>query len=215
MKPLVKICGLRDAENIMAIAGLGPDLLGFIFYPPSPRFVGHGFRVPDAVPAAMRAGVFVNEPLHDVLRLAHQHRLTFVQLHGHEPPDFAAACRAEGLRVIKAVAVSDKSGFDALSGYSGSVDYLLFDTAGPRGGGHGVPFNWQLLAGYTGETPFLLSGGLKIELAPKLQSFQHARLAGYDVNSGVEERPGLKSVAKTKEMIQFLKPTDHEKIPGR
>lgn len=188
-----------------AVQLLGPDLLGFIFYPRSPRFVGHSFRVADEVPESMRTGVFVDETLPEIMKRVREHRLAVVQLHGQEPAHLAAACRAEGLRVIKAIAVSNACDFGALDAFSGHLDFFLFDTAGPLRGGHGVPFDWGTLKGYTGPTPFLLSGGLRMELASQLKTFGHPQLAGYDLNSGVEVTPGVKSVSKTNHMIQFLK----------
>lgn len=205
MKPVIKICGLREADNIIAINRLGPDLLGFIFYPGSPRFVGHDFHLPDELPLPVRTGVFVNEKLSDVFKTALRHHLAYVQLHGSEDAAYVSACRAEGLKVIKTVSVSAETEWGSLDECDGLVDFFLFDTAGPLRGGHGVAFDWSHLVNYRGVAPFLLSGGLRMELASQLKNFNHSRLAGYDINSGVEDRPGVKSGALTARMIDLLK----------
>ena len=99
----LKVCGMRDPENIRAVAELRPDYMGFIFYEKSPRFVGTDFVVP-ALPVTVKlVGVFVNADLDHVVRMVTTHGLDFVQLHGHEPASMVAELRALGIRTTSRV----------------------------------------------------------------------------------------------------------------
>lgn len=195
---IVKVCGLREPENIRAVEQAGADLLGFIFYPPSPRY-----STEPAVcmcRARRRVGVFVSPTLQEIMRCVYRFGLHGIQLHGEASPELCHALWAEGLTVIRALPATgdlDK----ATRPYEGLADFFLFDTPTEKHGGSGVSFNWEVLHGYTGRTPFLLSGGLCPESLPALAEFSHPAWAGIDLNSGFETEPGLKDPALLADFI--------------
>lgn len=199
----VKICGMRDQQNIMQVASLGPQYMGFIFYPHTPRFVGWDFRIPADLPAFInRVGVFVNESNQVIISTAKAIGLNFVQLHGNETADQCRELKAAGLNVIKVFSIDDDFDFKASDAYREVVDYFLFDTKGKYYGGNAVTFNWNVLRKYDQEIPFFLSGGLSPENVNKLGDIQHMNIHALDLNSGVELSPGLKNVEKIKAVIQ-------------
>ena len=135
-KIAIKICGMRDRENILQVALLGPQYLGFIFYSGSPRFVGDDFRVPFKLPFSVRrVGVFVNASNAEILEKVRMVGLDYVQLHGQERPEQCAELKGAGLRVIKVFSVDENFNFDTTRSYKKVADYFLFDTKGKF---HGV-----------------------------------------------------------------------------
>ncbi|MBL7826406.1 MAG: phosphoribosylanthranilate isomerase [Saprospiraceae bacterium] len=193
---LIKVCGLTLPENVDAVCSLGVDFLGFIFYPPSPRYTIGKASAAELIRAAgnvLKTGVFVDHPLNELLKIAHIYQLDVFQLHGNESPETCFALR-QSHQVIKAFPVAGVDDFDRVSAYQGACDYFLFDTKGPRHGGNGTPFDWNILDSYTGDTPFLLSGGIRPEDAGKLNKLSHSKLAGFDLNSRFETSPGLKNI---------------------
>ncbi|QKG55392.1 phosphoribosylanthranilate isomerase [Hymenobacter sp. BRD128] len=203
----VKICGMREAANILAVADFNPDFLGFIFYEKSPRYVGTSLStevlrsLPDSV---CKVGVFVDAPLPELLATTSHYSLDYVQLHGHETPAYCRAVREQGLRIIKAFSVAEPADFANLTDYGPSCEFFLFDTKGPQRGGNGRTFDWELLRHYHGPTPFLLSGGLGPDTLAGLLHFHHPQLAGYDFNSLLELAPGRKDVEATGRVLTRL-----------
>lgn len=202
----LKICGMREPENIRAVAALGPDYMGFIFYPLSPRYAGD--LSPESVRALprpiRRVGVFVNETEQQVIRTAVHYLLDYAQLHGDETPE---ECRRLNriLPVIKAIAVRTEADLAETQRYEGCCTALLFDTKTERFGGSGRRFDWNILNAYSGETPFLLSGGIGPGDAERLQAVRHPQLAGIDVNSLFESKPGHKECGLLQPFIEQLK----------
>jgi|DewCreStandDraft_4_1066084.scaffolds.fasta_scaffold133295_2 phosphoribosylanthranilate isomerase len=214
MRLRIKICGLKYAENIQAVAALQPDYMGFIFYPRSLRYVGREFQLPGGRPwPAARVGVFVNENHRNIIYLARQHRLTHLQLHGNETPEFCAKLYQAGFTIIKAFGLHGGFDFRLLQAYKGAVHYFLFDTLSEGYGGTGKTFNWTLLNGYQLDVPFFLSGGLSAEVLKQNTLPAHPQLHALDINSGVEDRPGWKNTLKIQELLHIIKQYDHE-IPG-
>lgn len=200
MSLLIKVCGMTEAENIRRIEQLGVDMMGFIFYPKSPRCL---CQMPGYLPAcAKRVGVFVNESKENVLMYADRFGLDYLQLHGNESPEYCRSLHRAGMRLIKAFAVAQPRDLLATSAYNGLCDYYLFDTKTPQYGGSGSQFDWNLLHRYNGPTPFLLSGGLHPYSAEAVREFRHPRLAGIDLNSRFETAPGIKDVER---IASFLK----------
>ena len=198
---------MREAANLWAIADLGPDFIGLIFYKKSPRYVGDVLDaqlLSSLPPGVRKVGVFVDAPLPELLATAARYDLDYVQLHGHESPAYCQEVKRYKLPIIKAFAVDEHFDFDTLAAYSPVCDYFLFDTKGARPGGNGTAFDWRVLAHYTGPTPFLLSGGLGPANAAELLAFHHPRLAGYDFNSQLEAAPGLKDVEATRQLLARL-----------
>lgn len=192
---LVKICGMKDPENVREIAGLQPDMMGFIFYSRSPRYAG------DLKPGALqnlssrikRVGVFVNETSDQILEVAQLYNLSMIQLHGDEKPELCKTLRRHGLQIIKAISIQDPEDFRIAANYQEDCDYLLFDTKSNRYGGTGKAFNWDLLYNYHSTCPFLLSGGISAQNAGQLKQINHPRFAGVDLNSCFELSPGYKN----------------------
>ena len=199
---LIKVCGMREAENIRAVEALGVDWLGFIFWPGSSRYVSER---PAYLPEkAKRVGVFVDADVDDVLRHVADYRLDLVQLHGHESADYIRQLRRSGgasLPIIKAISVSSSEDMTLCSAYMNVVDYFLFDTKSPGVGGSGRQFDWTVLEAYDGSVPFLLSGGIGPDDAVRLNAFRHPLLAGIDLNSRFELRPGFKDTNKLKSFL--------------
>ncbi|MBR4188052.1 MAG: phosphoribosylanthranilate isomerase [Bacteroidaceae bacterium] len=218
MMNYIKVCGMRDAENIRDVERLGIDMMGFICWPKSPRYVR---EVPAYLPDCPRVGVFVNPSLDYVLERTKAFGFNFIQLHGTESPEFCKAVREKtGCKVIKAISIQtpsnsplkgeDKSlgkenSLPLREGWGGSVAFLLFDTKCTTIGGSGQKFNWDILSSYRGELPFLLSGGIGPEDAEQLRQFHHEKCLGFDINSRFEVEPGIKDIEKIKQFITALR----------
>lgn len=204
----IKVCGMRDPENILGVAAALPDFLGFIFYPKSARFVGEEFSAEQlkAVPETIqKVGVFVNELPEKVIEVCKRLNFQVAQLHGSESPDYCRQIKASGLTVFKAFSVNDSFDFKQLSGYADVCDYFLFDTKGHLPGGTGQKFNWDLLKKYKGLVPFFLSGGIGPDDLEAIRNFEHPRWRGLDVNSGFELSPALKDMDKVQQFIFRIK----------
>ena len=197
---MIKVCGMRGAENIREVEALGIDLMGFIFWPKSSRFVA---EPPAYLPTrCKRVGVFVDEDIETVKRIADEYALDYIQLHGHESPDYCA--QLQGMHLIKAISVSGLDDIVAYKAYEGLVDYFLFDTKCPSVGGSGQQFDWTFLSAYDGDTPFLLSGGIGLNDAERVKSFHHPKCIGIDLNSRFELAPGLKDVSALQQFFSEL-----------
>ncbi|MFM8347137.1 MAG: phosphoribosylanthranilate isomerase [Bacteroidota bacterium] len=206
MKSLaLKICGMRDADNIREISILCPDLMGFIFYRESPRYVGDDFICPDLPFYIRRSGVFVNESMDHLLRIASRNRLWMVQLHGDESPEYCKAVRAAGYEVTKVFRVDDLFSMDTVSPWVSDVDYFLFDTRGPPPGGNGMTFNWAILDQYKFEVPFFISGGITPENLKEVLNIRSPFFTGVDVNSGIESAPGIKDFASAVKVCDLIR----------
>ncbi len=204
----IKICGLRDPENIREIAALQPDFMGFIFYPNSPRFASQLDAVSlTSLPTSIKkTGVFVNENLENILTAISKYNLDAVQLHGADNKKLCRKIRQEAkTMVIKVFPIMDASNFRVTGDYEDVADFFLFDTKTDLYGGSGQKFNWNILQEYTGNKSFLLSGGIGADDVKALRAIEHPLLAGVDLNSKFELKPGLKNVALLKQFIDELK----------
>jgi phosphoribosylanthranilate isomerase len=194
---IIKVCGMREADNIREVEMLGIDMMGFIFWPKSSRFAS---QRPDYLPKNVkRVGVFVDEDPEQVKRLADDYDLDYIQLHGQESPSYIF--QLGGLHIIKVFNISTAEDLLQAQPYEGIVDYFLFDAKGKSVGGNGEKFNWDVLSAYNGSTPFLLSGGIGPDDATNVKAFHHPKCIGIDLNSRFELSPGLKDVAKLKEFM--------------
>ncbi len=204
----IKVCGMRDPENVSGVVAALPDFLGFIFYPKSKRFVGF-VPSPEILGAVKdsvkKVGVFVDETPEKVLEIYQNWKLSAIQLHGHETPEYCRQIRNSGIVVFKAFSVDESFDFATLEAYSKVCDYFLFDTKGQLPGGTGQKFNWQLLGNYKGDIPFFLSGGIGADDLEAIRHFSHPRWCGIDINSGFEISPALKDVEKVKSFISEIK----------
>ncbi len=200
---IIKVCGMREPENIRAVERLGVDWMGFIFYPRSPRYVA---ARPSYLPSACRrVGVFVNSSVEDILLTVKSFGLDYIQLHGSESPAFCAELKsAANSGIIKAFSIASADDFRRTAQYESSCDYFLFDTACAGYGGSGRTFDWSLLEAYNGQTPFLLSGGIGPDSVEPLRQLSHPRWAGIDLNSGFETAPALKDPALLQSFINQI-----------
>jgi len=201
----IKVCGLREAGNIEAVAALKPDYMGFIWYAQSPRYV---YRLPEAtlrsLPAnIVKTAVFVNEHIDIVRALIHQFDFNAVQLHGQESPEYCAELKQE-VQVLKAFGLDEHFDFGQLNAYVGKVDHFLFDTKTEKHGGSGKIFNWDVLNEYTLDIPFFLSGGLSLDNLAEIKNIKHPALYGVDLNSRFETAPGMKDLNKLKQAFALL-----------
>ena len=270
---LIKVCGMRDAQNIREVAALGVNLIGLIFYPKSPRYVesissdagiipdysslnsltpkplskGEGSDMLDkqlkaeetegearnkqieseqlkstqskapfnkvttplsfgegqggeaAIPKFV--GVFVNDMPQNIVTAVYNYHLSYVQLHGDESPVMIDNMRrtlvpdiVPQIKIIKAISVSSAEDLKCCEQYEGHVDLFLFDTKCKGYGGSGQKYDWSVLEAYTGQTPFLLSGGIGPDDADRLRDFHHPQCIGIDLNSKFETAPGMKDI---------------------
>ncbi len=200
---LVKVCGMREQRNADEVAALGIEMMGFIFYPPSPRYVGDS--TPSTPSGVERVGVFVNAEREEILKCVDSHCLDIVQLHGAESSEFCSRLRAEGIKVIKAISVAEAQDLDIARLYDRSVDYLLFDTKCVGYGGSGEQFDWSLLDNYSLSTPFLLSGGIDEDAACSIAQISHKSFVGVDLNSRFECAPAFKEPKKIEKFINKIR----------
>jgi phosphoribosylanthranilate isomerase len=210
----LKICGMRDAENIKAVGKLKPDYMGFIFYPDSPRFAGEVLdkQVLLALPPTVKkVGVFVNPTRMELIRVMARYQFDFIQLHGQETPEFCESIRLYG-RIIKAFGVDENFDFEITKEYDKVCSHFLFDTRSAAPGGSGTRFDWNLLFNYQGGKPFLLSGGIGTQNAKTFPALRKRfpYLAGVDVNSHFEKEPGMKDVTKLTKLVKILKKQNDE-----
>ncbi|MGB2503305.1 MAG: phosphoribosylanthranilate isomerase [Flavobacteriaceae bacterium] len=198
----LKICGMREPENIEAIAALAPDYLGFIFWAPSSRYVNQS--TPTLTEEIKKIGVFVDATLDYIETIIKEHQLQAVQLHGNETSAYCKQIQYLGVEVIKTFSIQNDFDFSELKAYENSCDFFLFDTKGELPGGNGYCFDWSILKAYPSKKPFFLSGGIGIENVEEIQKLLKTNLPIYaiDVNSKFESAPGIK---KVNELRQFKK----------
>lgn len=211
---------MRDADNIRDISALGVDMIGLIFYPPSPRYVqqfssGAGI-IPDYAPdmgkTPLRVGVFVDDMPQNIVTRVYNYKLDYIQLHGNEPRETLENLRATidpdikpKIKIIKAISVSSAEDIKKYKEYVGAADLFLFDTKCKTVGGSGEQFDWQVLQAYDGDVPFLLSGGIGPDDAERVNNFHHPKCIGIDLNSKFEIEPALKDVEKLKQFLVKVK----------
>jgi phosphoribosylanthranilate isomerase len=193
----LKVCGMKQPEAA-EVLNLGVDYIGFIFYPASPRFVGHGFAF-NATATTQTVGVFVNEDRSVIVKSLSGIGSRIAQLHGNETPEQCEALRDLGYTVIKAFPVGDDFDETVPAKYHHAVDYFLFDTKGKLHGGNATKFRWDVLRRYDQRTPFFLSGGIGIDDLAEIRSVRDMNIRAIDMNSGLEQAPGIKDVEKVKQ----------------
>ena len=199
----LKVCGMQETENIAALASLQPDYMGFIFWEPSERYCT---TVPTDIPKHIKkVGVFVDETTKQIKEKVKLFGLDAVQLHGDESPRQCAAL-LNLCEVIKAFRIGPDFDFKTLTPYQDHCTYFLFDTQGPLPGGNGTAFDWKLLAGYTLDTPFFLSGGIGLGHVEAIAEIRKRNLPihALDINSQFESKPGVKKIEKIEKFKQLV-----------
>jgi len=209
----IKVCGITNIDEALALSKAGVNYVGFIFYPASKRYALHTLSLDQIksvqLPGVLKVGVFVNEPLEKVIATATEAGLDMVQLHGDETPNYCKEM-ANHYPVIKAFRISEIDDVAyKIAEYLEEVDYLLFDTASSVYGGSGISFDWKKLANATGQKPYFLSGGIGPDDVSKITSFVESDAAGnciaLDVNSKFETAPGQKNIQLLQSFIPTIK----------
>jgi phosphoribosylanthranilate isomerase len=203
MSVIVKICGITNLEDALAVANLGADVIGFVFHEPSPRYVSfeQAARIARNLPPhIVKVGVFVDAPEEMVFGVAAGCELNLLQFHGNETPEY---CLQFGLMSMKAVRVRDEHSLRDLEKYP--TDAWLLDSFVPdKPGGTGATFNWALARQATSMgRPIFLAGGLTPDNVA--EAVRIVQPYGVDVSSGVEAVPGKKDLQKVRAFIQAAK----------
>ncbi|GHT61993.1 N-(5'-phosphoribosyl)anthranilate isomerase [Bacteroidia bacterium] len=201
----IKVCGMKYPENISELIHLPIDMMGLIFYEKSARYAGglpaDALRI--VPPGIQKVGVFVNSFAEEIFEKARKYDLQMVQLHGVESPDFCKKLKNAGIKVIKAFQIEKAGDLQRGNWYENTCDYFLFDTKTPAYGGSGQKFDWEILSSYTGQTPFILSGGIGPEDAESIRKIRNPKLYGVDLNSRFEVRPGEKDIEKLRGFLSL------------
>ncbi|HRN16002.1 MAG TPA: phosphoribosylanthranilate isomerase [Xylanibacter oryzae] len=225
---IIKVCGMRDSNNIRQVVDLGVDWIGFIFYPKSSRYVSMKSSSSGLLPdiainydcnklsthkcTVKKVGVFVDDTAQNIITRVVNYDLDIIQLHGSETPTLIRNLRSTldpdihpDIQFIKAISVKAPRDIDKYKLYEKDVDYFLFDTKCETIGGSGKHFDWEILKLYDGEKPFLLSGGIKPEDVEKIKLFNHPKCIGIDLNSNFEISPALKDIQSLSKFITEIK----------
>jgi phosphoribosylanthranilate isomerase len=202
----IKVCGITNLDQATALQAMGVHYIGFIFYPASKRYVLEKLSLNDLAnfkpTGVKKVGVFVNEPLDQLLHIVLEAGLDLVQLHGDETPAYCAAVRQK-VATIKVCRVG--AAVPDFAAYEANVDYFLFDTDSAMYGGTGQHFNWELIKGVTIPKPYFLSGGIGPNDVQGIQVMEKTKagksLLALDINSQFELAPGMKDLEKIKIFI--------------
>jgi phosphoribosylanthranilate isomerase len=196
----LKVCGMREPQNIVSLGALQPDYMGFIFWAPYSRYVAS--TTPTLPNTIKKTGVFVDASIDYIQSMVNEHALQAVQLHGEETPNYCTLIQEFKVEVIKAFSIQDHFDFSSLEPYEKSCDFFLFDTKGELPGGNGYGFDWSILSGYPSTKPFFLSGGIGQEHLAEIKALLNTDLPLYaiDVNSKFELAPAQKNIEA---LIQF------------
>jgi phosphoribosylanthranilate isomerase len=207
MTPVVKICGLSTAAALDAALEAGADMVGFVFFPKSPRHIDWATARALGLKARRRAKIValsVDADDDTLKRIVEALSPDLMQLHGSETParvkQIGELC---ALPTMKAIGVATRADLAAAEAYEGVADTLLIDAKPPKGatlpGGNGRPFDWSVTRDFSPPVPWLLSGGLDPETVAAAITLSNAR--GVDVSSGVESAPGVKEPAKIRAFV--------------
>lgn len=228
---IVKVCGMRDADNIREVTKLGVDMMGFVFCKESPRFVqmisSHAGTIPDyseerlrkssgneVTPLAtpLRVGVFADEMPQTIVTRVYNYALDFVELHGTESREMIGNLKctlipdiAPDIKIIKTVRIGSREDVAECGTYEGVADMLLFEGRCGEDGDGEESFDWTVLEAYGGRTPFLLGGGIGPDDAERIKSFRHPQFAGINLDSKFETEPAVKDVQKLKSFMARIR----------
>lgn len=205
---IIKICGLSTPDTLQAALDAGANMVGFVFFPPSPRSISFDMaRGLGSLAKGRGEKVALTVDADDALfdEIVANLKPDMLQLHGHETPQRMQTLKQRfGLPLMKAFHISSADDLDAIAAYEGVADRLLFDARPPKDavlpGGNGAAFDWKILEGVATKTPWMLSGGLdpsNVANALRITSAQ-----GVDVSSGVETAPGVKDTGKIRAFVQ-------------
>lgn len=200
----IKICGITNKVDALAAAALGVDMLGFVFYNKSKRYIDSSVAediINELSPKIAKVGVFVNEEKENVIKIAEDALLDTLQFHGDETPEYCSYFK-DKYKTIKAFRLKTRADLKKVNDYD--VDYYLFDTyQSDCIGGTGKRFDWTMLKDFELLKPMILSGGLD----PDNVKFAIKEVAPFavDVSSGVESAPGKKDVKLLKKFVENVR----------
>jgi phosphoribosylanthranilate isomerase len=220
----IKVCGITDINQALALDALCVDYIGFIFYAPSKRYVLNNVALTDLkifTPThAKKVGVFVNESIESIVNTVVAAGLDMVQLHGDEDALYYTLLKSKfnelaqekitinnkNIEVIKVFRVGDS--MPNLTPFENIADYYLFDTDSKMYGGTGAHFNWELLKGNTIGKPYFLSGGIGPNDVGGIEVMKQTKAGkdflALDINSQFEIEPGVKNLEKIKSFIDAI-----------
>ena len=205
----VKICGITQTKQGQEIAALGASSIGFICVEQSPRYLAPDQirAIADNLPTEIdKVGVFTNHSLAEIAQVVDQAHLTAVQLHGQESPEFCLQLRQAvppDIELIKALRIKSAQSLESTAAYVDCVDTLLLDAYHPQMlGGTGKTINWQDLAEFKPDLPWMLAGGLTPDNIT--EALAHLQPDGIDLSSGVERSPGDKDLAKVAQLFRVI-----------
>ncbi|MBN2519205.1 MAG: phosphoribosylanthranilate isomerase [Bacteroidales bacterium] len=204
----IKVCGMREFQNINQLVELNPDYIGFIFYPNSKRFAGKKIssKILKIIPKEIKkVGVFVNEELEKLKKIVKKNQIDFVQLHGNETPDFCKNVKESNISIIKSFSINERFNFKIMENYKEYCDFFLFDTFTIYFGGSGEKFNWEILKNYDNEIPVFLSGGISPDDIDAIDKLTWLNIHAVDINSKFETEPGLKNIEKVQQFIKAVR----------
>ena len=203
----LKICGMKETENITEISALQPDYLGFIFWEKSKRNMTLD-AIPELPETIKKVGVFVDASIQEIAAKINQYQLDVIQLHGNESVIFCRNVKKLGVEVIKVFSMNSNFNFSLVKEYVLAVDYFLFDTKGKFPGGNGITFDWNVLENYHFNVSYFLSGGIGTTEIDGIKEFLESPAAnkcyGIDVNSRFEKKPGIKNIIKLQKFKKLL-----------
>ena len=198
----VKICGITNYQDAMAAVDMGADLLGFNFYPKSPRYItpAKAAKIISKLPGFIDiAGVFVNASFEQTQENINQCQLNWVQLHGDEDPQFCQSFRSLNVKTMKAIRVKDRNDIQQAENYF--TDAILLDAFDPKKyGGTGIAFDWNVI-GHIGKRIFL-AGGINPDNAAEAVKLG---VYGIDICSGIEAEPGKKDKRLMKKLFENIR----------
>jgi phosphoribosylanthranilate isomerase len=202
---IVKVCGLRQPQNILDIVDVGVDWIGFNFYPLSPRYMQTPPQELRNIDNATKVGVFVNADLEYILKMKETYSLDFAQLHGDETLEVCKEIN-QFIPIIKVFRIHDQFDFSTVSDYAFAA-YYLFDTDSKAYGGSGHKFDWSLVFNAMVNRPYLIGGGITPQDIKAFAKMKQTGFVGVDINSKFEIEPGLKDVQVVQNAIWELKST--------
>jgi len=214
MSLIVKICGLATRETLDVALDAGADMVGFVFFPPSPRHLGLAMARDlgkQARGRALKVALTVDADDLTLADIVEALQPDILQLHGKETAARLSDIRQKfGLPVMKAIAVETPADLASLRGYAGVADRILFDARAPRQatrpGGLGTVFDWHVLEKLDLKLPFMVSGGLTAQNVA--EAVQVTRAGGVDISSGVERMPGVKDPEMIRSFIRAARATE-------
>ncbi len=204
--PLIKVCGLTRPDEAVAVAKLGADLIGLVFYPPSPRHVStaQATDICRALPEkVITTGVFVDAPLEFIMEQVNACRFKAVQLHGNEPPQMVAQLKEKGLMVFKALFAGKEPHIDRANQYQVASAILVEYGKGTLPGGNAESWDWSRAKETGAQQKLIIAGGITPENVAEVISATSAWAV--DVSSGVESAPGRKDIHRVEALINQVR----------